>query len=120
MFPLFITVELWRIRLFGICGIYRNFDINLPDSDGKEIRRDWYKTDPQRYIRSLRKLNGIQASLNDSGSGPCLFSISRGIITHAGIMINDKEFAHMSPKGNFRISKWKDIGSQDAEERLGL
>jgi cell wall-associated NlpC family hydrolase len=95
-----------------VVHFYRNFDINLPDSDGKEIRRDWYKTDPQRYIRSLRKLNGIQASLNDLQALDLVyFSISRGIITHTGIMINDKEFAHMSPKGNFRISKmerhWK-------------
>ena len=32
-----------------VVHFYRNFDINLPDSDGKEIRRDWLKLTPKIY-----------------------------------------------------------------------
>jgi len=95
-----------------IVHFYKNFGIYLPDGDGKEIDREWYVSDPQRYIRNLRKLNGVQVSLDDLRPLDLVyFTISRGIITHTGVMINDHEFAHMSPKSNFIISKmerhWK-------------
>ncbi len=85
---------------------YRNFGIHLPENDGNEISKDWYVIDPQRYIRSLRKLNAVQVSLDDLQALDLVyFSISRGIITHTGVMINDNQFAHMSPKNNCMISK---------------
>ena len=95
-----------------VVHFYRNFDIYLPDSDGEEIDKHWYKTDPQRYIRSIRKLNGLQVSIDDLKPLDLVyFAIARNIITHTGIMINSREFAHMSPKSNFIISKmerhWK-------------
>ncbi|HHT66153.1 MAG: C40 family peptidase [Caldicoprobacterales bacterium] len=95
-----------------VVHFYRNFGIYLPSSDGKEIDRNWYKTDPLRYIRSIRKLDGIQISIDDLQPLDLVyFAISRDIITHTGVMINEKEFAHMSPKSNFLISKmerhWK-------------
>jgi cell wall-associated NlpC family hydrolase len=95
-----------------VVHFYRNFGIYLPDSDGKEIDKYWYKTDPQRYIRSIRRLNGVQVSIDDLKSLDLVyFAIAKDIITHTGIMINSSEFAHMSPKSNFIISKmerhWK-------------
>jgi hypothetical protein len=48
-----------------IVHFYKHFGINLPENDGAEIEEDWYKYDSQRYIRSLRKLDGVQVSLND-------------------------------------------------------
>ncbi|HHY82145.1 MAG TPA: C40 family peptidase [Clostridiales bacterium] len=95
-----------------VVHFYRHFGIYLPDNDGKEIDEDWYKTDPLRYIRGLRKLNAVQVSLDDLQPLDLVyFAISRGIITHTGVMISKHEFAHMSPKSNFIISKmerhWK-------------
>ena len=85
---------------------YQNFGIHLPDSDGAEIKKQWYITDPQRYIRSLRKLNGVQVSLDDLQALDLVyFSVSQGIISHTGVMINEKQFAHMSPRSNFIVSK---------------
>ena len=95
-----------------VVHFYKNFGIYLPDSDGKEIDKDWYRTDPQRYIRNIRKLNGVQVSLDDLKPLDLVyFAIAKDIITHTGIMINSREFAHMSPKSNFLNSKmqrhWK-------------
>ncbi|HHU49179.1 MAG: C40 family peptidase [Caldicoprobacterales bacterium] len=95
-----------------VVHFYQNFGIFLPDNDGKEIDKHWYKTDPHRYIRSIRKLNSIQVSLDDLQPLDLVyFAIAKDIITHTGIMINHREFAHMSPKRNFMISKmerhWK-------------
>lgn len=95
-----------------VIHFYRNLGIYLPNGDGKEIGEDWYVTDPQRYIRGLRRLDAIQVSADDLQPLDLVyFAIARDIITHTGIMINRHEFAHMSPKTNFRISKmerhWK-------------
>ncbi|MGI6571072.1 MAG: C40 family peptidase [Caldicoprobacterales bacterium] len=95
-----------------VVHFYRNFGILLPDSDGREIDENWYKTDPQRYIRSIQKLNAVQVPLNNLKPLDLVyFAISRGIITHSGVMISEREFAHMSPRGNLVISKmerhWK-------------
>ncbi|MDD2503372.1 MAG: NlpC/P60 family protein [Clostridia bacterium] len=89
-----------------VVHFYRNFGLSLPDHDGNVISKDWYVKDPQRYIRSLSKLNAVQVSLDDLQALDLVyFSISRGIITHTGVMINDKQFAHMSPKSNCMVSK---------------
>ncbi|NLC42829.1 MAG: C40 family peptidase [Clostridiales bacterium] len=89
-----------------VVHFYGNFGIRLPENDGDAITKDWYVLDPQRYIRSLRKLNAVQVSLDDLQALDLVyFSISKGIITHTGVMINDKQFAHMSPKNNCMISK---------------
>jgi hypothetical protein len=88
-----------------VIHFYRNFGIILPNDDGKEIEEEWYKQDPQRYIRSLRKLDGVLVSRNDLQALDLVyFAIARDIITHTGVMINRYEFAHMSPKNNFQIS----------------
>ena len=89
-----------------VIHFYRNFEISLPNDDGKIIEEDWYKQDPQRYIRGLGGLDGVQISINDLQALDLVyFAIARDIITHTGVMINRYEFAHMSPKNNFQISK---------------
>ena len=95
-----------------VIHFYKNFGIYLPDNDGRKIEEDWYKTDPFRLIRNIGKLNGIQVSKEDlQPLDMVYFAISNDIISHLGVMINYKEFAHMSPKSNFIISKmerhWK-------------
>lgn len=89
-----------------VVHFYRYFGIYLPDSDGKEIDKNWYKADSQRYIRSIRKLNGVQVSIDDLKPLDLVyFAIAKDMITHTGVMINEREFAHMSPKSNFVVSK---------------
>lgn len=91
---------------------YREFGISIPNDDGRPIEEDWFKHDPERYIRSIRRLAPREVPFHELRALDMVyFAISRDIITHTGIMINNLEFAHMSPKSNFLISKlerhWK-------------
>lgn len=84
---------------------YREFGVKIPGDDGREIDKDWYKKEPDRYIKAIDKLPGRNVSFYDLQALDLVyFAVSRDIITHTGIMINDREFAHMSPKKNFQIS----------------
>jgi len=95
-----------------VVHFYSNFGIRLPDSDGMEIEEDWYKNDPLRLIRNINRLNGIQVSKDDLQPLDLVyFAIAKDVISHMGVMVNSREFAHMSPRSNFIISKmerqWK-------------
>lgn len=85
---------------------YREFGIELPSDDGKPIEEDWYKKDPYRYIRAIKSMGFKDIKFEDLKPLDLVyFAINRNIISHTGIMINAKEFAHMSPKRNFQISR---------------
>lgn len=85
---------------------YKDLGINLPNDDGKPIEEDWFKTDPTRYIRAIKNLGFKDVAFRDlKPLDMVYFAISRNIISHTGIMISKREFAHMSPKKNFLISR---------------
>lgn len=95
-----------------VIAFYREFGIHLPSDDGKLIQKDWYKRDPERLIRGLRTIGGLEVSLHElQPLDLAYFAINRGIITHTGIMINQKEFLHMRPliglKRTSLDSKWQ-------------
>lgn len=84
---------------------YREFGVYIPNDDGHYIEEDWYKTDPERYIRGINSIQGTPVSLYQLMPLDLVyFAISHNIITHTGIMINDSDFIHMSPKTGFTVS----------------
>jgi len=84
---------------------YKEFGIDIPSDDGKPIEEDWFKKDPERYIRAVKNLGMNEVKFNElQPLDMVYFSISRNIITHTGIMINNREFVHMSPKSGLLIS----------------
>lgn len=90
-----------------IISFYREFGIELPNDDGKFIEKDWYKKDPNRYIRAIESLNCPKVSPYElQPLDMVYFAISKNIITHTAVMISRHEFAHMSPKKGFRIDRF--------------
>ncbi len=89
-----------------VLQFYEEFGIYLPESDGQPIDEKWFVTDPERYVRGLRSLPGREVSMKELKALDLVyFAISRDIITHTGVMLDSRTFAHMSPKSNFIISK---------------
>mgnify|MGYP000898257751 CR=1 FL=1 len=76
---------------------YKKLGIIIPDTDGKEYSLDWYKKDPQRFLRGIQKI-GREVLI--TGSEPLqpldlVYFRVGGAITHAGIMLDDKNFIHV-------------------------
>ena len=84
---------------------YREFGIELPTDDGAEVKANWYRYDPDRYLRGLKSLDGIEVNFEDIQPLDLVyFAINRNIVTHSGIMLTSNEFAHMMLGRGFKIS----------------
>ncbi|MTI69337.1 MAG: NlpC/P60 family protein [Firmicutes bacterium] len=87
---------------------YKEFGINIPSNDGKPIDKYWFKEDPERYIRAIKSLGEKEVSFDElQPLDMAYFVVTKNIITHTGIMIDNQRFVHMSPKRGLLISKLK-------------
>ncbi len=87
---------------------YREFGIELPSDDGKEIENEWYLNDPTRYIRAIRDLDYPDVTLDElKPLDLVFFVVNHDIITHSGIYLGGNRFAHMTPKKGLRVSKFE-------------
>ena len=91
---------------------YREFGIEIPDGDGNPINKDWYKHDPERYIRGIKAMGKEDVTINNLKPLDLVyFSISHNIVSHTGVMISHNRFAHISPKRGFQTRllerRWK-------------
>jgi len=83
---------------------YKEFGINIPDGDGEVIEKRWYLDDPERYVRGIKGLGKPEVSLEELKALDLVyFAVKRNLITHAGIMLNNEEFVHMSPSRGLTI-----------------
>ncbi|GAB6087687.1 C40 family peptidase [Alkaliphilus crotonatoxidans] len=83
---------------------YQEFGIYIPDGDGSPIEEEWYYEDPERYIRGIKALGGHEIPMESLQALDLVyFSVRKNIITHTGIMINEREFAHMSSMRGFSV-----------------
>lgn len=71
-------------------------EVNIPDGDGEKIEKDWYKSDPERYVRGLSSYGEKIESMNDLEPLDIIcFCIDGEHITHSGVVINDNKFIHI-------------------------
>ncbi|SET54687.1 NlpC/P60 family protein [Natronincola peptidivorans] len=77
---------------------YKEFGIHLPDDDGMRIERNWYRKDPDRLVKGIQGLGGMEVGIHELQPLDLVyFAINRKVITHTGIMMNAKEFLHTRP-----------------------
>jgi len=84
---------------------YQEFGIDLSNYD-MQYEKDWYKKDPEIYIRGLQNL-GRRVSFKELDRLDLIyFTLYKDVVTHAGIMINQHEFIHILQNRNVEISSF--------------
>lgn len=86
-----------------IWRFYADMGIDVPDSDGRPISEDWYREDPDRYIRGLLKVGAAV-------TGPLkpldlVYFQLRGVVRHAGIMVSPNVFIHVRENRPVMLSR---------------
>ncbi len=87
-------------------AIFKDLGVRLPANDGKFISDEWYKKDPNRYLRGLESI-GTEVSFKELQTLDIVyFELLDGIVTHSGVMVNQREFIHVLQKRNVEISRF--------------
>lgn len=88
--------------------VYKGLGYELPVGDGEDIPLDWYKTDPDRYIRALSQLG---QEVGDYRNLQTLdipyFRMYRDVVTHTGVMLDDEYLVHVLIKKEVRVDSIK-------------
>lgn len=90
---------------FVVLFLYE-FGFTFPDGDGRPISKTWFKNDPNRMLNGLKAL-GFPKVLTIGDLEPfdiVGFAVARDIMTHMGVMVSSRHFAHMAPRNGFRIT----------------
>ncbi|MFW6035148.1 MAG: C40 family peptidase [Halothermotrichaceae bacterium] len=83
---------------------FKEFGIKLPKDDGRNIPEDWYKTEPERYINGLQKIGGeVGHFKNLQPLDIPYFRLYKDVITHSGVMLDEKRFIHVLIDKKVRI-----------------
>jgi cell wall-associated NlpC family hydrolase len=84
--------------------VYREFGIEIPSDDGAYISEEWYKEDPDRYLRGIINIGETVEFDQLQTLDLVYFELLDGIVTHSGVMINDHEFIHILQRRNVEVS----------------
>lgn len=75
---------------------FKELGVDFPIDDGRYIPADWYKTEPDRYINGLKQFGEEVGDYENLKIFDLpYFALYRNIVTHSGVMINDKNFLHV-------------------------
>lgn len=73
---------------------YKDCGITIPENDGSLYEADWFKKDPERYVRGLKKYGKeVEGELKPLDF--VYFRMGRGVITHGGVMVDSRNFIHV-------------------------
>lgn len=86
-----------------IWRFHKDVGIDVPDSDGKPIAVDWYRDDPDRYIRGLLKV-GKPVEGPPKPLDLVYFQLD-GIVRHAGIVVSPGVFIHVRENRPVMLSR---------------
>jgi cell wall-associated NlpC family hydrolase len=73
---------------------YQKYGIKIQDSDGKVYEPDWYRRDPDRFLRGLQT-QGAPVSLSQLQPLDLVYFKIGGSVTHAAVMIDPHHFLHV-------------------------
>ncbi|MEJ6950265.1 C40 family peptidase [Natronospora cellulosivora (SeqCode)] len=75
---------------------FKELGVEFPIDDGRYIPDDWYKTEPDRYINGLREFGEEVGHYEELRIFDLpYFSLYKNIVTHSGVMIDNKNFLHV-------------------------
>lgn len=83
--------------------------VNIPSSDGCTINTQWYKADPERFVRGLSKYGSEVPYVGREALDVTVFEI-KGMPVHAGVIVDYLRFIHIM-EGRYvqlgRFTRWK-------------
>jgi len=93
-------VDCWGL----IYLFFSEIGFSLPRDDGEYIPDDWYKKEPERYIKGLRTLGEeVGHYKNLLPLDIPYFRLYRNVITHSGVMLNSNNMLHVLINKEVRI-----------------
>lgn len=88
----------------AVC-IFKDLGVSLPSSDGLAIERNWFRKDPERFLRVLQGL-GEPIDISEVKRYDIVyFALACNIVSHAGVMLDNERFIHSIQKRNCFISE---------------
>lgn len=88
----FDGVDCWGV----VYLFFKELGMELPVSDGQFISDEWYRDDPERYIRSLKTLGEEVGHYRNLQSLDIpYFNLYKNVITHTSVMLDDTHFLHV-------------------------
>lgn len=84
--------------------VYTQMGISFPSGDGLPINDEWYKSDPDRYIRGLLGV-GTTATEFLKPLDLVYFRIINNAVTHSGVLITDDRFLHVLEGRTVQLTK---------------
>ncbi len=88
-----------------VIKFYQEFGVDLSKYD-IEYKKNWYKKNPEIYIKGLLKLGKKVKFENLATLDLIYFNLYKNIVTHAGIMVSKNKFIHILQDRNVEISSF--------------
>lgn len=88
----------------AVC-IFGELGVSLPSSDGFSIDRNWFRKDPDRFLRALQDIGDPIDISEVKRYDIVYFAMVGNIVCHAGVMLDNETFIHSIQKRNCFISK---------------
>lgn len=85
--------------------IFNDLGVSLPNTDGFAIEQNWFRKDPERFLRALQEIGEPTDISEVKRYDIVYFALRANIVSHAGVMLDDETFIHSLQKRNCFVSK---------------